>query len=163
AQVVDVRVHAAVRDEAEQVDVAAAVERAAQRRVLEERPVLDRPVHAHQVLVEDPARADRQVADLGVAHLARRETDRLSRRLQGGVRKAGPDPVEDGRLRQFDGVAGPGRCTAPAVEDDQDDGAAALQIPANDWTSRDAPPTRAPSTSGWASSSAALSGFTEPP
>ena len=42
AQVVDVRVDAAVRDEAEQVDVPATLEGAAQHRILEERAVLDR-------------------------------------------------------------------------------------------------------------------------
>ena len=49
-----------------------APERAEERVVLEERAVLDGAVHAHEVLEEDPARADRQVADLGVPHLARR-------------------------------------------------------------------------------------------
>ena len=47
----------------------AALERADERRVLEEGAVLDRVVDAHQVLVEHAAGADRQMADLGVAHL----------------------------------------------------------------------------------------------
>ena len=90
AEVVDVRVDASVGDEAEQVDVPAALERPAQGRALEERAVLDRLVHAHQVLEEDPAGADRQMADLGVAHLAGREADRLARRLQRRMRVPRP-------------------------------------------------------------------------
>ena len=81
------RVDAAVRDEPEQMDVLAALEGAAQRGVLEELAGLDRPVHAHEVLEEDAARADRQVADLGVAHLALRQADRLARR--GELSRAG--------------------------------------------------------------------------
>ena len=79
-EVVDVRMDAAVRDEPEQMDVLAALEGAAQDLVLEELAGLDRLVHAHEVLEEDPARADRQVPDLGVAHLTRRQADGLARR-----------------------------------------------------------------------------------
>ena len=56
-KVADVRVDAALRDEAEQVDAAAASEGRAQGRVLEERPDLDRLRDAHQILVETTARA----------------------------------------------------------------------------------------------------------
>ena len=73
AEVVDVRVDAAVGDEPEQVDVPAALLRArnapAKRRVLEEVAALDRLVDPHEILVDHPARADGQVADLGVPHL----------------------------------------------------------------------------------------------
>ena len=102
----DVRVDAAVGDEAEQVDVAAPRSKAAvERRVLEERAVRDRAVHALQVLEEDAAGADRQVADLGVAHLPGRQADRLARGLERRVRVLGPEPVEDRRLGELDGVA----------------------------------------------------------
>ena len=66
-------------------------------------------------------------------------------------------------------LPGPELGDAPAVEDDQRDGGdgghypAASTIAANSAGSRLAPPTRAPSMSGWAISSAALSGLTEPP
>jgi hypothetical protein len=161
---VDVRVDAAVGHEAEQVDVAPTLERAAEGRILEERSVGDRPVHAHQVLVEDPPRADRQVADLGVPHLTGRQPDRLAGGLQGRVRILGPETVEDGGVREVDRVAGAGRRAAPPVEDDQRyEGRAALQMCEKDSTSSEAPPTSAPSTSAWARSSAALSGLTEPP
>ena len=174
-QVVDVRVDAAVGDEPEQVHLAGAgagpAEEVEQHLVLEERAVLDRAVHPHEVLVEDATGADRQVADLGVAHLTVREPD-------GGARGVEPcrgvppcQVVEDRRVREVDRVPRPRRGEAPAVEDHERDerlaarahAAAALQIAAKEAGSSEAPPTRAPSTSGCASSSAAFSGFTEPP
>ena len=170
-QVVDVRVDAAVRDEPEQVDVRAALlrplERADKRGVLEERAVRDRTVHPLEVLVEDSARADRQVTDLGVAHLAGRQPDRLSGSLERRVRVAGPERVEHRRLGELDRIPRPRRRAAPAVEDHEryewESRAAAWQIAVNDSTSSEAPPTRAPSTSGCASNSSAFSGLTEPP
>ena len=160
--------HAAVRDEPEQVHVPAALtralERADERRVLEEGAVANRDVHALEVLEEDPPGADREVADLGVAHLSLRQPDRLARGLQRRVRVLPPEPVEDGRLRQLDGVARPGRCAAPAVEDDERyEVDAARQIAAKESGSSEAPPTRAPSTDVCDISSAAFSGLTEPP
>src|SRR3954467_8157894 len=102
--------------------------------------------------------------DLGVAHLPRRQADRLARGLQGRVRVLGPEAVEDLRVRELDRVPGARRRAAPAVQDDERyEGEAARQIPVNDSTSSDAPPTRAPSTPSSASSSAAFSGLTEPP
>ena len=163
---VDVRVHAAVRDEAEQVDVLAALERAAQDFVLEELAGLDRPVHADEVLEEDATRADRQMADLGVAHLAVRQADRRARGDELRVRMVAPQPVEDGRVGELDRVARARRRDSPAVEDDESyEGirAAVSHIALKESTSRDAPPTRAPSTSGCASSAPALSGLTDPP
>ena len=161
---IHVRVDAAVRDEPQQVHVLAPLERPDEGRVLEERPVLDRRIDAHQVLEEHPPGADRQVPDLGVAHLAAGQADRLAGRLQRRVRVLGPEPVEDGRVGELDRVPRPGRSKSPPVEDDERyERVAARQIAANDSTSSEAPPTRAPSTSGWASSSAALSGLTEPP
>ena len=115
------RVDAAVGDEAEQVDVLASLEGADERGVLEERPVLDRLVHAHQVLEEHATGADRQVPDLGVAHLARRKADRLAGCLERRVRVLGPEAVEDRRVGELDGVAGAGRSEAPPVQDDQCD------------------------------------------
>ena len=79
-QVLEVGVHTAARDETEQVHVAAPVERRLQGGVLEEGAVGDRAVDPLQVLIEHAARADRQVADLRVAHLAGRQADRLAAR-----------------------------------------------------------------------------------
>src|SRR3954454_21447064 len=163
--VIDVRMHAAVRDEAEQVHVAALGERGPQDWVLEERAVRDRAVYTLQVLVEHPAGADRQVADLGVAHLTGRQADRLPARLQPGVRVLAPEAIEDRRLGELDRVARSGRRAAPAVEHDEDYEieAAARQSAVNDSTSSEAPPTSAPSTPSCESSSSAFSAFTEPP
>src|SRR5581483_4829463 len=136
---------------------------APQRLVLEERPVLDRAIHAHQILEEDAAGADGQVADLGVAHLAGRQPDRLARRGDRRVRARLPEPVEERRVGERDGVAGAVGRAAEAVEDDERDerkrvparhaSAPARQIAANESGSSEAPPTRAPSTAGWAKSS----------
>ncbi len=167
---VDVRVDAAVRDEPEQVHVAAARprarERGDERLVLVDRAARDGAVHALEILVEDAARADRQVPDLRVAHLARRQPDRLARRLERRVRVRPPKPVEHRRPRELDGVPRPGRRAAPAVEDDERYErmrAAVSQMRAKESTSREAPPTSAPSTSGCERSSSAFSGLTEPP
>ncbi len=133
--------------------------------IVEERPVGDGVVHALEVLVETASRADREMADLRVPHLSGWKPDGLARRIESRVRKAGHELVEHGRPSEVDGVPRPGRGATPAVEDDEryEWVAAASQIAANDSTSREAPPTRAPSTAGSARSSAALSGFTDPP
>ena len=162
------RVDAALRDEAEQMDGAAALlgplERSHERRVLEERAVADGGVHALQVLEEDPPGADRQMPDLGVAHLPGREADRLTGCRERRVRELAPEPVEDRRARQLDGVAGTGRSAAPAVEDDERyEVDAARQIAAKESGSSEAPPTSAPSIEDCERSSAAFSGLTEPP
>ena len=138
--------------------------------VLEERAVPDRDVHAHQVLEEDAPGADRQVPDLGVPHLPGRQPDGLARGRELRVREALQERVEDGRVGELDRVSRAAAARAPAVEDDERDevahaatSAPARQIASNDAGSSEAPPTSAPSTSGWASSVRAFSGFTEPP
>ncbi len=141
----------------------AALEGGHERFILEERAVLDRLADPGQILVEAAAGADRQVPDLRVAHLAGGQPDGLSRGNERRVRVGRPEPVEYGRVRERDRVPRSRWSTAPAVEDDERYERAASQIPANDSTSRDAPPTSAPSTSGCDRSSSAFSGFTEPP
>ena len=105
------------------------------------------------------------MADLRVPHLPVREADRLARGRERRVWERAPELVEDGRLGEVDRVAGTRRGEAPAVQDDEryEREAAVRHRLVNDAGSSEAPPTRAPSTSGWASSSAAFSGFTEPP
>ena len=147
------RVDAAVRDEPEQVHVAASLARtlecADERRVLEERTVADRDVHALEILEQDPTGADCEMTDLGVAHLALGQAHGLTRCLQGRVRIAAPEPVEDRCLRELDRIARPGRRAAPTVEDDERyEVDAARQIAVKESGSSDAPPTRAPSTEG---------------
>jgi hypothetical protein len=170
AQMVDVRMDATVGDKAQQVHVARPLARTPERRherlVLEERAVGNRPVDPLEVLVEHTAGADRQVADLGIAHLSRRQSDRFARCRESRVRVVRPEPVEHRRRRQLDRVSRTRRRAAPAVQDDERyerERAAASHIAANESISSDAPPTSAPSTSGCAISSAAFSGFTDPP
>src|SRR6266550_9041084 len=148
------------------MDPLSSFECADQGRVVVEGPVFDRFVDAHQVLEQDAPGPDRQVSDLAVAHLAGRQADRLARRVERGVGERLPEAVEVRRVRQLDGVARTGRRKAPPVEDDERyEGmfAPARQIAMKDSRSSDAPPTSAPSTSGWLRRTAALSGLTEPP
>ncbi len=166
-QVVHARVHAAVRHQPEQVE-AVGVAGGPQRLVLEERAVLDRLVDAEQVLLHDRARSQVEVAHLRVAHLALGEADRRAVGRERGVRMLLPELVEHRRVRQLHGVPRARLGQPPPVEHDQADarnahGAAAATISAKPFGSRLAPPTSAPSTSGWARISAALSGFTLPP
>ena len=175
AEMIDVRVDAAGRHEAEQMHRPTprpgAAERAGERIVLEERSVLDRATHADEILVEDPTRADRQVTDLGVPHLPVGQPDGGPGRGQLRTRERRHETVEDRRVRELDRVPGPRRSDAPPVEHDEGDerplrdahAVAARQIAANDSGSSDAPPTSAPSIAGWAISSSAFSGLTEPP
>ena len=171
---VEVRVDAARRDEAEKmhggVTLLGAAECAEERLVGEQRAILHRPRHAHEVLEEDPSRADREVAHLRVAHLALGQADGRA----GGtkLRRAVPrDEVVEARgAGERDRVSRPGRRDPPTVQDREDDERravahepAARQIAAKESGSSDAPPTSAPSTAGCAISSAAFSGFTEPP
>src|SRR4051795_12574151 len=82
------------------------------------------------------------------------------------MRVVPPQPVEDGRLGELDRVTGARRRDSPAGEDDESyEGirAAVSHIALNESTSSDAPPTRAPSTSGCARRAPALSGLTDPP
>src|SRR5437764_1432276 len=100
--------------------VLAALEGRAQDRVVEQLPRLDRLVHTHEVLEEDATRADGEVPDFGVAHLARRQPDRLAGGLQRRVRVLRPEAIEDRRVRERDRVSGTGRSASPTVEDDED-------------------------------------------
>src|SRR5215468_7006902 len=103
----------AVRDQPEQMCPFATRERGLQDWAFEERAVLDRLVHAHEVLEQDPAGADRQVAYLRVAHLPGRQADCLPRRVERRVRVRAPEPVEVRRVCKLHGVPGTGRRTTP--------------------------------------------------
>src|SRR4051812_49780436 len=104
------------------------------------------------------------MADLRVAHLARRQPGGLTRSVEPRVREFLPEAVEDRRVRQLDGIAWTGRRAAPPVEDDERyEWGAARQIAREERTSSGAPPASAPSASLCASSSPGLSGLTGPP
>ena len=74
--------------------------RRAQRGVAEEAAVLDRLVDADEILLHDSAGAEVEVADLRVAHLALRQADCGTGRIELGVRIGRPQVVEDRRIRQ---------------------------------------------------------------
>ena len=72
-------VHAAVGDEPDQVHaLGASLQRRLQHLVLGQRAVLDRRVDAREVLRDDRAGAEVEVADLGVAHLPLGQPDALA-------------------------------------------------------------------------------------
>ncbi len=174
-QVLEARVHAAVGCEADEVHARGDGEGVADHGVRRERARGDGFVDAHEVLAHDRARAEVQVADLGVAHLAFRETHGVPAGAQGGVRVGRPETVEDGGGSERDRVARPRLREPPAVQHHEARGgkassvrgllahAAAFTIAMKGSGFSEAPPTSAPSTSGSESSSAAFSGFTEPP
>src|SRR5258708_29177386 len=112
---------AAVRDEPHQVNARPSVEGTAQHRILEERAVLDRLVHAHQVLVEPAPGADRQVADLAVSHLTGWQAGRLPRRLDRRMRVITPEAVEDPRPGEGHPIPRAARRHAPPPRDAEGD------------------------------------------
>ncbi len=120
-----VRVHAAVREQAHQVERRAArlrlPDRLRESRVLEERPVAQGEVDPKKVLRDHPAGAERQVPDLGVAHHAGRQSDGFAGGLEQRPRILGEPAVVDRRARPGDGVALGRRRMAPAVADQKQD------------------------------------------
>ena len=154
-------------------------------RTLEEGAVGDRGVDPGQVLEDRASGAEVQMPDLGVAHLAGRQTDGVLGRAEGRVRPVPPEPAPDRHRGRRDRV-GRGVVADPeAIEDDEDDGprpagrslahpvtaaprAAAVNparatIPAISSGLSDAPPTSAPSIAGSARNSAMLAEVTLPP
>jgi len=113
---------AAVADEAQQVQAALAPARhqVDEQRLLEELPAHDRRVNAGDLLVDDPPRADVQVADLGIAHQAAGQAHALARGVdeRRGILPQEPRVIR--RPRQRNGVRLTLRAVAPAVEDDED-------------------------------------------
>ena len=166
-QVLHARVDPAVADQADQVEALGVAHSVDEDRVLVELAVGHGIVDPGQVLAHHRAGAEVEVADLAVAHLALRQADRPTGGRERGVRVALEQSVEDGGVGLVDGVPGAGPGQPPPVENDQAAGGgahcAAETIAAKEAGSSEAPPTSAPSMSGIASSSAALSGFTEPP
>ena len=162
-------VHAAARDEPDQVDALGGAEGGAQRLVLGQRAVLDRGVDPREVLRHDRAGAEVEVADLGVAHLPGREPDGLALRGQRGVRVLAPRARRTPACRPARPRCPGRRARAPSrrARRGRRRGRVTPRRPPRSPRSRPgsrlAPPTSAPSTSGSASSSAALSGLHEPP
>ena len=129
-EVVDVAVHVAVGEQAEQVDHAAAGAFAVFRRGDDLAPGLPGPDRAggngigHQrgPLRINLAGADRVVADLGIAHvLVGRHAYRGAVGAQAHVGISGEQAVEHGLARRGDGAAELVLRQAVAVHDDRDD------------------------------------------
>ena len=149
-----------------------------------ERAVGDRGIDPREILEDRPSGAEVQVANLGVAHLARRQADGFGRgpeRAMGPARKeAAPGGHGGGRDR----VGGRITPDAEPVEDHEDDGtragrhqvdgpagaprAAAVMparatMPAISSGLSEAPPTSAPSIEGSARNSPIVPDVTLPP
>src|SRR5690606_10243232 len=88
--------------------------------------VFDRLADARDVLVDDPSRAQVEVAHFAVAHLAAGQADRDARGVHPGARALLPEPVPVRGAGGVDGVVVLGFGVTPAVEDGEDHGARAL-------------------------------------
>ena len=141
--------------------------------VLGDGAVLDGIVDARKLLEDDAAGTDIEVTHLRVAHLAIGKAHVLARSAERGVGVFLVQAIKEGRLGSGDGVLAIGRSQATAVHDDQECrkmtlchmsySPALTTIEAKSAALSEAPPTRAPSTSGLATSSAMLPGLAEPP
>ena len=141
--------------------------------VLGDGAVLNGVVDARKLLEHDAAGTDVEVTHLRVTHLAIGKTHVLARSTERGVRILLVQAIKEGRLGSGDGVLTIGRGQAAAVHDDQECrkmtlchmsySPALTTIEAKSAALSEAPPTRAPSTSGLATSSAMLPGLAEPP
>jgi hypothetical protein len=118
-QVAEARVHATVGHQPDQVHPLGAGERVDDRRVLAQHPVEHGIVDAREILADDGAGAEVEVADLGVAHLPFGQPHSAPAGRQCGVRVGDPQLVEHRRARQRDGVAGTGIGEPPAIQHDQ--------------------------------------------
>ena len=118
-----VRMHAAGRDEADQVAGAAGLlqgfNQGRESGRLGDAAVGDGVADANQFLFHHAPRADVQVADLGVAHLAVGQSDIAAGGVQEGVRTGLPQAGEGRGLRQPHGVVRAVLTPAEAVEDHQ--------------------------------------------
>ena len=84
-----------------------------------QRAVFHGHVDTRHVLVDDTARADIEVSDFGVAHIAFGQADGAARGLKLGVRAGGCESVQIGSAGKARGVARSGRGYAPAVHNQE--------------------------------------------
>ena len=182
-EVLHVRVHTAGRDEPHEVERGVPSRgRAggAERRIAEERAVVDRVVDPDQILVLDVAGTHRQMADLAVPHDAIGQPDVTAARAHRPMRVGLPKCAKPRRVRTSDGVCGRVRSDAPPVQHAEHDrsiqagGATprpprcldqpnARTIAANSSGSSEAPPTSAPSIPSALANSATDLALTLPP
>src|SRR5258707_871545 len=117
-QMIDVRVHAAIAEQAHQMQSTLA---ATLHGLLEKRPVLqllvgDEQVDAGNVHVYDAAGADVEVADFAIAHLALGQADVWAGGMDQRIRKFLEQGVISRFARKGDGVAFGFGAESPAVE-----------------------------------------------
>ena len=119
-------VHAAGREQAHHVQGAAArIHRRARRiqfAVVEEAGVLDRRVHAGQVLVNDAAGTQVHVPDFGIAHLPVRQAHMTAFGMDQRMRRGGQQSVPVGQLGLGQRIVFGLVAMPPAIQDQQDDG-----------------------------------------
>jgi hypothetical protein len=90
-----------------------------EHRIFEERAIVDALIDAHDILVDDASRADVEMADFAVAHLAHWKPDPFLRGLDQRARVIAPEPVEHRSARETNGVGFFLFAPAPAVHDDE--------------------------------------------
>src|SRR5205823_4702251 len=176
-------VDASGTDEREDMETRAVIESAGacrpQRRIRIKRPVLDGFGDSRQVLDHPEPRPQVEVSHLRIAHLAGGQPDCRASCLEARMRPALEQPTPGRHVGGEQRVPAGIVVEPKAVEDAQHhrpmagrggrpagqprSSAAQATIRPKAVASRDAPPTSAPSTSGWAKNSRALSGVTLPP
>ncbi len=122
-QVVERRVHAAVRNQTHQVHVHAVLLRIFEGgddlRIFQNGAVGTSTVDLHQILIDHAAGADIEVTHLRVAHLALGQTDVLAVRAQLGVRILFSHRRNVGGVHLIDHVASLVVAVAPTVQNHQ--------------------------------------------
>ena len=123
-----VRMHAAVADQADQVQLAsaAALHGFEKQRLAEKFAAGDELIDARDVHLHDAARADIQVAHFAIAHLSFGQSDEGTGGMDQRVGKFLEQAVVVGLAREGDGVALGFGAVAPAVEDGEHDGSRSL-------------------------------------
>src|SRR5688500_15201845 len=99
----------------------ASIQGGGERRVCRELAVADALVDPREVLIDDAAGAHVHVADLRVAHLTGRQSDRLAGCNELGVGIPPEQVVVNGRPRHGDRVVLTLRPDSPPVQDDQNE------------------------------------------
>ena len=122
-EVRDVAVHAAVADQTEQVQARIVrehmVHRLVQLRIFKEGTVFDRICDQRQILIDDAAGTDIEVADFAVAHLSLRQADSLAAAQQLGIGIRCEEVVKVRLFRDGDRIAGTCRRLAEAIQNHQ--------------------------------------------
>ncbi len=120
-----IRMHATIGNQSEQMKLAATRARVLhgieQHRMLEEFAILDHELDARRIHMHDSSRADVQVPDFAVAHLAVRQADVRATGLNQRVGILAQQAVVSGLAGKRDCVGFGFGAISPAVEDDEDE------------------------------------------